>query len=53
LTIQPFTESGRFGYLSFDRHMTSSSGCFDNSSRDRVVYEITGDPFRFVRHKRL
>jgi F-box protein 9 len=53
LTIQPFTESGRFGYLSFDRHMTSSSGSFDDDSRDRVVYEITGDPFRFVRHKRL
>jgi F-box protein 9 len=53
LTIQPFTESGRFGYLSFDRHMTSSSGSFGDDSRDRVVYEITGDPFRFVRHKRL
>jgi F-box protein 9 len=53
LTIQPFTESGRFGYLSFDRHMTSSSNSFGDDSRDRVVYEITGDPFRFVRHKRL
>jgi F-box protein 9 len=53
LTIQPFTESGRFGYLSFDRHMTSSSGSFGDDSRDRVVYDITGDPFRFVRHKRL
>lgn len=53
LTIQPYTENGRFGYLSFDRHMSSASGCFGEDSRDRVIYEVPGEPFRFIRHKRL
>jgi F-box protein 9 len=53
LTIQPYTMHGKFGYLSFDRHMTSSSGSFDDGSPDRVMYDLTGDPFKFVRHKLL
>lgn len=53
LTIQPNTMHGRFGYLSFDAHMTSQSGSFDDWSHDRVVYDVPSEPFRFVRDKRL
>jgi hypothetical protein len=53
LTIQPYNTHGRFGYLSFDRHMTSSSGRFDDRSPDRVQYDAPEEPFLFIRHKRL
>ena len=54
LTIQPQQSlHGRWGYLSFDRHMTSLSNNFDDWSPDLVNYEVPDEPFRFVRHKRL
>lgn len=54
LTIQPqYLYHGRWGYLSFDKHMSSASNHFDDWSSDRVVYEVPDEPFRFVKDKRL
>lgn len=55
LTIQVDQQlHGRYGYLSFDQHMTSVSGDFSDSSRsDKIVYEVPSEPFRFVKDKRL
>jgi F-box protein 9 len=54
LSIRPeITVNGKYGYLSFDGHMSSSSGNFDEWSHDRVVYEVPEEPFRFIRNKRL
>ena len=52
-TIQPNNIHGRYGYLSFDRHMTSASGNFDDWSSDRIEHEVPDEPFRFVKDKRL
>ena len=54
LTIQPQSPHGRFGALSFDRHSSSSSGCFDeDSAADIVEYEVPHQPFRFLKDRRL
>ena len=50
LTIQPNTIHGRYGYLSFDKHETSSSGDFD---MDKLDFDVPDEPFRFVRDRRL
>lgn len=45
---------GRYGCLSFDQHMSSLSGNFSDGWRsDRIIYEVPGEPFRFVKDKRL
>lgn len=54
MTIQPqYRLHGKWGYLSFDRHMTSESGNFEDWSNDRVVFDVPEEPFRFVKDKRL
>lgn len=54
MTIQPrYRLHGQWGYLSFDRHMTSDRGNFEDWSHDRVVFEVPEEPFRFVKDKRL
>jgi F-box protein 9 len=54
LSIKPqMTLHGKYGYLSFDGHMTSASGNFSEWSGDRVVYDVPEEPFRFVKYKRL
>ena len=47
--------NGRYGCLTFDRHMTSVTGNFsdDDWLSDRIVYEIPDEPFRFIKDKRL
>jgi F-box protein 9 len=53
LTIQVENQiHGRYGYLSFDRHLSSSNGKFDDYSTV-VEYEVPGEPFRFLKDKRL
>jgi F-box protein 9 len=45
---------GRYGCLSFDHHMTSVSGNFnDDWTSDRIVYDTPDEPFRFIKDKRL
>lgn len=46
---------GRYGCLTFDRHMTSVTGNFDDDDwlSDRIVYDIPDEPFRFIKDKRL
>jgi hypothetical protein len=54
LSIQPqYRLHGRWGYLSFDSHMTSPSGCFEDWSNDRIVFDVPEEPFRFVKDRRL
>eukprot|EP00522_Entomoneis_paludosa_P014858 CAMPEP_0172453046 /NCGR_PEP_ID=MMETSP1065-20121228/10524_1 /TAXON_ID=265537 /ORGANISM="Amphiprora paludosa, Strain CCMP125" /LENGTH=384 /DNA_ID=CAMNT_0013205205 /DNA_START=85 /DNA_END=1239 /DNA_ORIENTATION=+ len=54
MTIQPqYLYHGRWGYLSFDRHMSSASNNFEEWSMDRVQYDVPEEPFRFVPDKRL
>ena len=54
MTIQPqYRLHGQWGYLSFDRHLTSESGNFEDWSHDRVVFDVPEEPFRFVKDKRL
>ena len=47
--------NGRYGCLTFDRHMTSVTGNFDDDDwlSDRIVYDIPDEPFRFIKDKRL
>lgn len=57
---------GRYGCLLFDHHVSSASGNFNNTTdttttntgwgtplSDCVVYDVPGEPFRFVKDKRL
>lgn len=46
---------GRYGCLTFDRHMTSATGNFDDNDwlSDRIIYDIPEEPFRFIKDKRL
>ena len=58
LTIQDDAAHGRYGMLSFDSHVTNTSGNFDYDGSagwcpNRVVYEVPEEPFRFVRDVRL
>lgn len=54
LTIQPqYLYHGRWGYLSFDRHMTSATDNFEDWSPDRIEFEVPEEPFRFFRDRRL
>jgi F-box protein 9 len=53
VSIQPESVHGRNGLLRFDRHMASSIGDFDDWSRDRTVFEVPSEPFRFVKDRRL
>lgn len=54
LTIQPNSVHGRYGMLSFDRHITSASGNFDSEwASDCVYFDVPEEPFRFVKDKRL
>jgi F-box protein 9 len=51
LTIASNNVHGRYGYLSFDRHVSSTDEF--EKSKDRVEYEVPSEPFRFVQDKRL
>lgn len=52
LTIRPeYTMYGRFGYLSFDEHISSCGGNFTDG--DLVTYKVPDEPFRFVPDRRL
>lgn len=54
LSILPNNLHGRYGMLSFDGHVTSSKGRFDDPwDRSRVVFEVPEEPFRFVKDRRL
>lgn len=53
LTIQPTTVHGRFGYLSFDRHVTSSGRNFNKYDASTVEFEVPEEPFRFIKDRRL
>jgi hypothetical protein len=61
LSIQPHvTMHGRFGYLSFDRHMTStrpmrrySANHNPASDENTINYEVPDKPFRFIPCKDL
>ena len=54
LTIQAESPWGRFGALSFDRHLTSSSGDFDEYfSRDLNEFNVPLEEFRYLKDKRL
>lgn len=54
MTIQPeYRMHGRWGYLSFDRHMASKSANFEEWSNDRNIFEVPEEPFRFIKGKRL
>jgi hypothetical protein len=45
---------GRYGYLTFDHHVSSLSGKFSDDWRsDNIVYDVPGEPFRFVADRRL
>lgn len=46
---------GRNGCLTFDHHMTSVSGNFNDDDwlSDRIIYDTPEDPFRFIKDKRL
>ena len=52
LSIQDDSHHGRWGLLSFDRHLTSTKGGFDWG--DCLEFEIPdAEPFRFVRDRFL
>jgi hypothetical protein len=54
LSIQPqYQHHGKWGYLSFDQHLSSKNGDFSDWSVDRVVYEVPEEPFRFIKDRRL
>jgi hypothetical protein len=55
LTIEANSSYGRFGSFTLDRHFSSKSACFDDSSRDRVEFDVPNQnqTFRFVRDPRL
>lgn len=55
LTIQSDSYWGRFGALSFDRHLTSKSGNFDESAwpNDVKDYEVPNEMFRYLVDRRL
>lgn len=54
MDIHPeYVMHGRWGYLSFERHMSSESGNFEDESRDRIVFDVPEEPFRFLKSKRL
>jgi hypothetical protein len=58
LSIQPhITLNGRFGYLSFDRHMTSTLPLspYGSAVRDEnvITYDVPDEPFRFIPCKNL
>ena len=54
LSIQPMSAWGRFGALSFDRHLSSAAGDFDEYwSRDLVEYEVPEQDFGFLKDHRL
>jgi F-box protein 9 len=46
---------GRYGCLTFDQHMTSVTGNFDDNDwlSDRIVYDVPNEAFRFIKDKRL
>lgn len=55
LTIQVDSYWGRFGALSFDRHLTSKSGDFDESAwpNDIKEYNVPSEMFRYLYDRRL
>ena len=55
LTILPESHWGRFGALIFDRHLTSSSGNFDEYAwpNDIHVFQVPSEVFRYVDDRRL
>lgn len=53
MTIQPISLHGRYGYLSFDRHVTSSCEDFSEWDATTVQFEVPDEPFRFVKERRL
>lgn len=51
LSIQPhYLQHGRYGYLSFDGHTTSSCEEFTTNV---VEFEVPDEPFRFIKDRRL
>eukprot|EP00548_Thalassiothrix_antarctica_P001216 CAMPEP_0194141802 /NCGR_PEP_ID=MMETSP0152-20130528/11177_1 /TAXON_ID=1049557 /ORGANISM="Thalassiothrix antarctica, Strain L6-D1" /LENGTH=371 /DNA_ID=CAMNT_0038840545 /DNA_START=20 /DNA_END=1135 /DNA_ORIENTATION=+ len=55
LTVQPNSHWGRFGALSFDRHLSSKSGNFDEYvwPNDITEYKVPHEVFRYLIDKRL
>ena len=53
MTIQPINLHGRYGYLSFDRHVTSSCQDFNPWDSSTMEFEVPDEPFRFVKERRL
>jgi F-box protein 9 len=55
LGILPHSNWGRFGALTFDRHLTSPSGNFDEYAwpNDIHVYEVPSELFRYVYDRRF
>jgi len=55
LTIQPDSHWGRFGALSFDRHLTSKSGNFDEYAWPNYIteYKVPNEVFRYLTDRRL
>jgi hypothetical protein len=52
MTIQTdMLQHGRYGYLSFDRHVTSS--CHDFYNASAVEFDVPDEPFRFAKERRL
>ena len=53
MSIQPQSVYGKFGVLTFDRHMSCSDGTFDDYSKDLVEHKVPTEVFRFVKDRRL
>jgi hypothetical protein len=53
LSISPINIHGRNGYLSFDGHVTSSTGEFNEWDASTVNFEVPEEPFRFLKDRRL
>jgi F-box protein 9 len=53
LTIQANSTYGRFGTLVLDRHLSSTSGNFEERSSDLVEYKVPTEQFQFVKDARL
>jgi len=54
LSIQSsITLHGRYGYLTFDRHVTSAKDDFPPWDASTVEFDVPEEAFRFVRDRRL
>lgn len=53
MSILPKSIFGKFAELTFDRHMSSSDGSFNEYSNNVVEYKVPNEVFRFVKNRRL